>query len=51
MKDATYTKLPAMTLKTAHSVGRSGMTVCMGIQKGGFALELQKQNNILQRLQ
>jgi hypothetical protein len=32
-----------MTLKTAHSVGLSGITTCMGIQNGGFALELQKK--------
>ena len=37
-------KIPAVTLNTAHSVGRSGITICMGIQNGGFALELQKQN-------
>jgi hypothetical protein len=37
-------KIPAVTLKIAHSVGRSGITICMGIQNGGFALELQKQN-------
>jgi hypothetical protein len=36
--------IPAVTLNTAHSVGRSGITICMGIQNGGFALELQKQN-------
>lgn len=33
-----------MTLNTAHSVGRSGITICMGIQNGGFALELQGVN-------
>lgn len=32
-----------MTLNTAHSVGRSGITICMGIQNGGFAVELQKE--------
>jgi hypothetical protein len=37
-------KIPAVTLNVAHSVGRSGITICMGIQNGGFALELQKHN-------
>lgn len=36
-------EVPAITLKTAHSVGRSGITICMGIQNGGFVLELQEQ--------
>lgn len=31
-----------MTLNIALSVGRSGITMCMGIQKGGFELELHK---------
>lgn len=35
--------VPAMTLKIAHSVGRSGLNICIGIQNGGFALELRKQ--------
>ena len=35
-------KIPAMTLKTAHSVGLSGITICIGIQNGGFAVELWK---------
>uniref|UniRef100_A0A2P2KX81 Mediator of RNA polymerase II transcription subunit 16 isoform X2 n=1 Tax=Rhizophora mucronata TaxID=61149 RepID=A0A2P2KX81_RHIMU len=30
----------AFTLITAYSVGRSGIMICMGIQNGGFALEL-----------
>ena len=30
----------ATTLNTAHSVGRSGIKICIGIQKGVFALEL-----------
>jgi len=43
VKDARWLKIPAMTLKTAHSVGLSGITTWMGIQNGGFALELQKK--------
>lgn len=39
-------KIPAITLKKEHSVGRSGMTICMGIQNGGFAVELQHKNDI-----
>lgn len=35
--------IPAITLKTVHSVGRSGMTICIGIQNGGLAVELQRQ--------
>ena len=34
--------IPAMTLNTVDSVGRSGITICIGIQNGGFALELQE---------
>ena len=37
--------VPAMTLKTEHSVGRSGITICIGIQNGGFVLELRKENH------
>ena len=33
-------KIPAMTLNTAHSVGLSGITICIGIQNGGFPVEL-----------
>jgi hypothetical protein len=29
-----------MTLNTAHSVGLSGITICIGIQNGGLAVEL-----------
>lgn len=34
--------LPALTLKTEHSVGLSGFSMCIGIQNGGLELELQK---------
>lgn len=34
-----------MTLNTAHSVGLSGITICIGIQNGGLAVELQKKIN------
>lgn len=34
--------IPAITLKTVHSVGRSGMITCIGIQNGGLAVELKR---------
>lgn len=37
------TLIPAITLKTVHSVGRSGIIICIGIQNGGLAVELQRQ--------
>lgn len=40
--------IPAITLKTVHSVGRSGMITCIGIQNGGLAVELQRhKKNVL----
>lgn len=36
-------KIPAMTLNTAHSVGLSGITICIGIQNGGLAVELWRK--------
>lgn len=41
-KNVKSDTIPAMTLKTVHSVGRSGMTICIGIQNGGLADELQR---------
>ena len=36
-----------MTLNTAHSVGLSGIIMCIGIQNGGFPVELWRKETLI----